>query len=204
MDTNLVTEYINKINLAYDKNVEEIEKIIDLICRTFFTSEEVEQLKLDFYSQTYYVDDFKNAYDGIQYMTNKDYGNDLDKIKLHLQLKYNDSREGTFGNNLETTKGITFNPTQNQTINLTVNVKTEISMTINNIIDIINDIPINVISDVEKKELTDNLKEFRSTTNKDKKWEMISRILKYILDKGVEVGISLIPHIGELIKLINV
>ncbi len=67
--------------------------------------------------------------------------------------------------------------------------------------EVLNQLPDNILSKTEKEELEDKLAAVEANKNgkdKGKLAEKIGAVLKYIVDKGVEVGIAVLPYLGKI------
>lgn len=89
-------------------------------------------------------------------------------------------------------------------INQTTNVTTSITMTFNQTIDTISTIPEDILSEEDKEILQGKLAGIESMCqkgeSKQKIWSKVGSVLKWIGDKGVEVGIAALPYIVEVLK----
>ena len=81
-----------------------------------------------------------------------------------------------------------------------------VTVSISNTIELINKLPADVLSNKEKEELEEKLSAIevaRTSGNKEKIVGKVGNVLKYIADKGIEVGIAALPYLGEISKLIQ-
>lgn len=79
-----------------------------------------------------------------------------------------------------------------------------VTITIEQIIKNINQIPDTILSQLEKEELEDKISALEVARNNPTKLKSkLLGILKYIADKGVDVGIALLPYLGEIAKLVK-
>lgn len=82
----------------------------------------------------------------------------------------------------------------NQDVSATVVVTFE--QTIHNI----QELPESVLSDEEKEMLSGKLASISAEKDKEKRWEKISSALKWIAEKGIQVGIAALPYITKALE----
>jgi len=90
--------------------------------------------------------------------------------------------------------------------NSTANANAAVTISISNTIELINQLPPDVLSDKEKEELEEKLSAIevaKTSGNKEKLAVKVGNVLKYIADKGIEVGIAALPYLGEISKFIQ-
>jgi hypothetical protein len=90
--------------------------------------------------------------------------------------------------------------------NSTANANATVTISISNTIELINQLPPEVLSDKEKEELEEKLSAIevaKTSGNKEKLAGKVGNVLKYIADKGIEVGIAALPYLGEISKFIQ-
>jgi hypothetical protein len=75
-------------------------------------------------------------------------------------------------------------------------------ITLEQVVETINELSEDALSDEEKEILNGKLASLSATKGKDKKtrWETAKGILKWIADKGVDVGIATLPYIVAALK----
>lgn len=81
-----------------------------------------------------------------------------------------------------------------------------VTISISNTIELINQLPPDVLSDQEKEELEEKLSAIevaKTSGNKEKLIGKVNNVLKYIADKGIEVGIAALPYLGEISKFVK-
>ena len=83
---------------------------------------------------------------------------------------------------------------QNQTNQISVNISLEQTITV------IEAIPDDKLSQDEKEQLEGKLSNLNTEKDKSKLWGKTQSALKWIADKGVEVGIAALPYIVEALK----
>lgn len=77
-------------------------------------------------------------------------------------------------------------------------VNNNISISLPSVIDAIDEVPKEELSEGEKKEIKDllySLEGIKSTKDRNMFWEKAKGLLKYLLDKGIDVGIAILPYI---------
>lgn len=82
----------------------------------------------------------------------------------------------------------------NQDVSATVVVTFE--QTIHNI----QELPESVLSDEEKEMLSGKLASISAEKDKENRWEKISSALKWIAEKGIQVGIAALPYITKALE----
>ena len=98
-------------------------------------------------------------------------------------------------------QNININNQNNNTANASINQ----NITIKSTIEDINKISDNIL-DKEAKEYLEEILysiEALKEKNKDKAKEKVFKVLKYIIDKGFEVGIAILPYLGEVSKVLR-
>lgn len=81
--------------------------------------------------------------------------------------------------------------TVTQCVDQTMNITVTVDQVINNI----HELPDTELSSEEKKFLVDNLAAISAEKDKQKRWSKICSALKWIADKGIQVGIAALPYI---------
>lgn len=89
------------------------------------------------------------------------------------------------------------NNTASATINQNINLKTTLKS--------INEISNEILDEKEKRCLSEILDSINSLKEMDKgkTKNKVVEVLKYIADKGIEVGIAVLPYLGEIVKLLR-
>lgn len=93
-----------------------------------------------------------------------------------------------------TNKQQVYNFSQTQNSNISINVSFKQTITA---IEAISD---EKLSQDEKEQLEGKLSKLNTEKDKSKLWEKAQSVLKWIADKGVEVGIAALPYIAETLK----
>ncbi len=88
------------------------------------------------------------------------------------------------------------------TVNQQVHQETSVSVEVSfeSTIEAINQLPSAVLNDADKEVLAGKLATMQSTKDKNKRWEKATGILKWIAEKGIEVGIAALPYIVQAIQ----
>ena len=113
--------------------------------------------------------------------------NDLEKLKLQQSI-------------------MTINNTNHNEASTEANVNVTVVVTVNQAIESINSLPNDVLSKEEKESLEEKvacLELLTKSGDKEKASKKLGSILKYVADKGIEVGIALLPYLGEISKLLQ-
>ena len=119
----------------------------------------------------------------------------LEVYRAELIDEYNTQKK----QNQTNQQNININNQNNNTSNASINQ----NITIKSTIEDINKIPDNIL-DKEAKEYLEEILysiETLKEENKDKAKEKVFKVLKYIIDKGFEVGIAILPYLGEVSKV---
>ena len=83
-----------------------------------------------------------------------------------------------------------------QTLNTSISIQISFEQTIT----AIEAIPNEILSHDEKEQLEGKLSKLNTEKDKSKLWEKAQSVLKWIADKGFEVGIAALPYIAEALK----
>ena len=113
--------------------------------------------------------------------------NDLEKLKLQQSI-------------------MTINNTNHNEASTEANVNVTVVVTVNQAIESINSLPNDVLSKEEKESLEEKVASLELLTksgDKEKASKKLGSILKYVADKGIAVGIALLPYFGEISKLLQ-
>ena len=123
---------------------------------------------------------------------NLDYYGDIKLLKQKLEY-YKATLEYELDKN-KTSSTPLISVNQNQTNQISVNVSFEQT------ISAIEAIPNEKLSQDEKELLEGKLSKLNTEKDKSKVWEKAQSVLKWIADKGIEVGIAALPYIAEALK----
>lgn len=83
-----------------------------------------------------------------------------------------------------------------QTLNTNISIQISFEQTIS----AIEAIPNETLSQDEKEQLEGKLSKINTEKDKSKLWEKAQSALKWIAEKGIEVGIAALPYIAEALK----
>lgn len=78
-------------------------------------------------------------------------------------------------------------------------VSTSITVNFEQTIHNIQQLPESVLSDEEKEILSGKIASISAENDKEKRWEKVSGALKWIADKGIQVGIAALPYITKIL-----
>jgi len=113
--------------------------------------------------------------------------NDLEKLKLQQSI-------------------LTINNTNQNEASSQANAYVTVVVTVIQAIESINNLPDDILSKEEKESLEEKVASLELLTksgDKEKASKKLGSILKYVADKGIEVGIALLPYLGEISKLLQ-
>ena len=165
------------------------------------------------------IENIKKAYEGTKKFTVEpyykyinltptilhDYPEQLNRLeKLILQMEVYRAElmdEHNMQQNQTNSQNININNQNNNTANASINQ----NITIKSTIEDINKIPDNILDKEAKEDLEEILYSIEALKDKekDKAKEKIFKALKYIIDKGFEVGIAILPYLGEVSKILR-
>lgn len=100
---------------------------------------------------------------------------------------------------------LNINNSTNNTNTNTATASNQVVFTIDQALKNISSLPETVLSSEEKEILEGKLSAIELSLNKKDKGALIDKIgkaVKYISDKGIEVGIAILPYLGEIAKFI--
>lgn len=195
----LLDKYIEKLDKASSLEQSEIEALIEDITRVFISKDELRELWLDYYNSYNDSDDLMS--DVRKLKTKLEYNKavlidknekvkqrvkseqeqrELEKLRLQVELKKTD---------------ITITNTNNNT-----NENNYVSVTFESVRDKVNNMT--SLPDEDIEEIQKRIGEIEEIVNsketKSKKWSKAKEIIKWIADKGVDVGIALLPLILKI------
>ena len=113
--------------------------------------------------------------------------NDLEKLKLQQSI-------------------LTINNTNQNEASSQANANATVVVTVTQAIESINNLPDDILSKEEKESLEEKVASLELLTksgDKEKASKKLGNILKYVADKGIEVGIALLPYLGAISKLLQ-
>lgn len=79
-------------------------------------------------------------------------------------------------------------------------VSTEVVITLDQVISSIQDLPETALSAEDKDILSGKIAAISSEKDKEKRWEKVSGTLKWIAEKGIQVGIAALPYIAKAVE----
>lgn len=160
---------------------ESAEKLVNEIIAVF--SKEIEGVTTNLDSYTLSIEKYYNP-------NVIDYFGDVKLLKAKL-INYKANIELEFERTKKSEKSL-----------VTVNQSTTVSISVNleQTITLIETIPDEKLSQDEKEQLEGKLAKLSTEKDKIKLWEKSQNILKWIADKGIEVGIAALPYIVEALK----
>lgn len=84
-------------------------------------------------------------------------------------------------------------------------LKSDINITIENVLDNIKKLNEDILSNDEKEKLEEmisSIEVYKNSKDKSKVMDKIGKVLKYLGDKSVEVGIAILPYLGQISQMI--
>ncbi|QNO13316.1 hypothetical protein HYG86_00240 [Alkalicella caledoniensis] len=101
---------------------------------------------------------------------------------------------------------LNINNTNNNDSSSTATASSSVTVTVTQAIDSINNLPDDTLSNEDKEALEEKIAALEilvRSGDKEKTSKKLGSILKYVVDKGIEVGIALLPYLGEISKMIQ-
>lgn len=200
----LLDNYIKQLSEVNKLDNSQVESLIEDITRVVLSPDDLTALVLDYYwaEDADYSSDIRKLKSKLEYdkailMDEQEKANKLEKVEREKRELENLRLE------VELSKS---NVTINNTNHNEANATSTVSITIDQTIKAINEIPPEVLSADEKEELEEKLSALeiaKNTGNKEKISAKLGKVLKYVADKGIEVGIAALPYLGEITKLIQ-
>ncbi len=179
----LINNYIEKCNTHSDRDCEQLVQNIVAVFKNDI--KDITQ-GLDSYDQVHILEGLNGK------KVNLDYYGDIKLLKQKLEYY-----KATLEYELEKTKDSNtplISVSQNQTNQISINISLEQTITA------IEAIPDEKLSQDEKEQLEGKLSKLNTEKDKSKLWEKAQSVLKWIADKGIEVGIAALPYIAEALK----
>lgn len=90
--------------------------------------------------------------------------------------------------------------------NVTVNqsaqqsLENHISVSLDQTIEVIDNLPENSLTAEERVALIEKLASIHATKDKKSKWDKIKEVLKWVAEKGIEVGVAALPYIAKSLE----
>lgn len=126
--------------------------------------------------------------------TSVDYIGDARLLKRKLQNYKQNLASGLYNPFQQSDGAVTVTQQVNQ------DVTASIALTLEQTISNIQELPASALSDEDKEILTGKLATISAEKNKEKRWEKIGNTLKWIAEKGIEVGIAALPYITKALE----
>jgi len=180
----IIDEYIGRLNDAIEGNDREKAKKLQTEIIAVYEPE-IDSLKSE-------LDNYNFAHFGTN--TPVDYVGDAKLLKAKLQNYKLNLASGLYKPFQSAEGAVTVTQHVNQDVSATVVVTFE--QTIHNI----QKLPESVLSDEEKEMLSGKLASISAEKDKEKRWEKISSALKWIAEKGIQVGIAALPYITKALE----
>ena len=175
-----IEDYIQRIDVVLaGRNITEAYELLNLIIAVY--RNEIPRITSKLATYTYGAD-------------NADYFGDLSILKAKLKNYKTNLSSGLCRQGEKGEDRIVFSPNISQTVN------TNIEITLESTISCINALSNNVLSDDDKDVLNGKLAAISAATDKPTRWEKAKSTLKWIAEKGIEVGVAALPYIVEALK----
>lgn len=194
----LLDQYIEKLDDASSLEQSEVEALIEDITRVFISQDELRELWLDYYNS--YNDGNDLMSDARKLKTKLEYNkavliDENEKVKQRAKSEQEQRELEKLRLQVELKKtGITINNTNTNENNNSV------SVTFESVRDKVNNMT--SLPDEDIEEIQNRIDEIEEIVNsketKSKKWSKAKEIIKWIADKGVDVGITLLPLILKI------
>lgn len=181
----MLESYINKLDTAVSEN--DIAKARALQREIIAVYDpEIESLNggLNSYDVSY---SFQNA-------PPVDYIGDAILLKVKLQNYKLNLASGLYKPFQGVDGAVTVTQHVNQDVSTSVVINLE--QTIHSILQL----PESVLSDDEKEILSGKIASISAEKDREKRWEKVSGVLKWIADKGIQVGIAALPYITKMLE----
>lgn len=195
----MLDDYIEKLDNAQNLSSPDLGQLIEEITRVVFDDSEVMELCLNYYLSYNEYDDFLSDVQKLKAKlkykratiidenktTEEHEQREIEKLRLQVELAKESSAVHNHNINNVENKNI---------INNTMNISFEDARkTINDM----SSLPENEIEEIQSK--INALEEIvNSKESKSKKWSKAKDIIKWVADKGVDVGIALLPLILKI------
>lgn len=188
-----IDEQIKKCNkILSNANPKEAAELILHIKRIFYKIRDF-SINVATEPDNYFSVDYDSK-DNLKYLEQM-----IDALKLYrAELSDEQDKELKRQSKIET---IRIDNHNSNTANAIINQNISIDSTIK----AINELPNDILDEKDKKCLENILRDIDDLKgqNKEKAKNKIFEALKYIVDKGVEVGIAILPYLGEIARLLK-
>ena len=180
----IIDEYIGRLNDAIEGNDREKAKKLQTEIIAVYEPE-IDSLKSE-------LDNYNFAHFGTN--TPVDYVGDAKLLKAKLQ-NYKLNLASRLYKPFQSAEGaVTVTQHVNQDVNATLVV------TFEQVIHNIQQLPDSVLSDEEKEVLSGKIAAISAEKDKEKRWGKVCSALKWIAEKGIQVGIAALPYIAKTLE----
>lgn len=184
-----IDEYIDKLDKAItEKDSTEAEHLVEMVIAVF--ENEIDNItnRLDGYSHDYLV-----LSDNCNISNQVDYIKDA-KILMEKLKNYQKNLQARICKTSDKSQYI------NITNDLQQDMQNNISISLEQILTDIHALSQEDLSEKDKKKLDGKLTALSVEKTKEGKWKKVKEILKWIVDKSVEVGIAVLPYIVQTLR----
>ena len=182
----IIDEYIGRLNDAIEGNDREKAKKLQTEIIAVYEPE-IDSLKSE-------LDNYNFAHFGTN--TPVDYVGDAKLLKAKLQNYKLNLASGLY----KPFQGADGAGTVTVTQHVNQDVCTEVVITLDQVISNIQDLPETELSAEDKDILSGKIAAISSEKDKEKRWEKVSGTLKWIAEKGIQVGIAALPYIAKALE----
>ncbi len=180
----IIDEYIGRLNDAIEGNDREKAKKMQTEIIAVYEPE-IDSLKSE-------LDNYNFAHFGTN--TPVDYVGDAKLLKAKLQNYKLNLASGLYKPFQSAEGAVTVTQHVNQDVNATLVV------TFEQVIHNIQQLPDSVLSDEEKEVLSGKIAAISAEKDKEKRWGKVCSALKWIAEKGIQVGIAALPYIAKTLE----
>lgn len=180
----IIDEYIGRLNDAIEGNDREKAKKLQTEIIAVYEPE-IDSLKSE-------LDNYNFAHFGTN--TPVDYVGDAKLLKAKLQNYKLNLASGLYKPFQSAEGAVTVTQHVNQDVNATLVV------TFEQVIHNIQQLPDSVLSDEEKEVLSGKIAAISAEKGKEKRWGKVCSALKWIAEKGIQVGIAALPYIAKTLE----
>ncbi len=180
----IIDEYIGRLNDAIEGNDREKAKKLQTEIIAVYEPE-IDSLKSE-------LDNYNFAHFGT--ITPVDYVGDAKLLKAKLQNYKLNLASGLYKPFQSAEGAVTVTQHVNQDVNATLVV------TFEQVIHNIQQLPDSVLSDEEKEVLSGKIAAISAEKDKEKRWGKVCSALKWIAEKGIQVGIAALPYIAKTLE----
>lgn len=180
---NMLNEYINKLDAAIsEKNMTDAKRLQQEIIAVY--EREIENLRGE-------LDNYKFSH----YNSPVDYIGDASLLKAKLMNYKINLTSGLYA------KFHSQDGAVNVTQTVSQDVTNTITITLEQTIKLINDLPSSELSDQDKEILSGKLASISVEKDKHKRWAQVGNALKWIAEKGLQVGTAALPYIVKALEI---